>query len=384
MGIAKIVIDLMFGDGGKGLTTKFLCNEYRQENPIVIRFSGGQQAGHTVIDDGIKHISSNYGSGVLNGVPTYLTEHCTVYPNTISRERESLYGKGINPVLYVHPLANLTTPSDVAYNRIIELKQGHGSCGMGVGATMSRNLNTGFKIFAIDTLSPEIFTQKLRNISNYYRSKFTGNDLEEFDRIEKEQGETFHRVVNGIFEIKNYCFLNDYDTLIFEGSQGILLDMDHGLFPNVTYANTTSKNAIEVCKKLNVKDIEVFYVTRCYQTRHGAGWMSNEKELDLINNDEEINVPNTWQGYFRTGEIDYELLNYSLSVDQSYNDLSYVRRKLVVTCLDQRPDFKFEYDKLPNFTDYYESYSPESKKLKDSTLLVNIGKMAKKMVKQTT
>jgi adenylosuccinate synthase len=377
-----IILDLMFGDGGKGLTTKFLCNEYRQENPIVIRFSGGQQAGHTVIDDGIKHISSNYGSGVLNCVPTYLTEHCTVYPNTISRERESLYGKGINPILYVHPLANLTTPSDVAYNRVIELKQGHGSCGMGVGATMSRNLTTGFKIYAIDVLSPEIFTQKLRNISNYYRSKFTGDDLEEFIRIEKEQGETFYKVVHNIFEVENYGFLNNYETFIFEGSQGILLDMNHGIFPNVTYANTTSKNAIEVCKKLKIRDIAVFYVTRCYQTRHGEGWMSNEKELNLINNEEEINVPNTWQGYFRTGEVDYGLLNFSLSIDDTYLDRLGVRKNLVVTCLDQRPDFRFEYEKLPNFTEYYESYSPVSKKLKDSTLEVYCGKLGKQMNKQ--
>jgi adenylosuccinate synthase len=375
---ATVIVDLMFGDSGKGLTTSYLCDEYQKENPIVVRFSGGQQAGHTVIKDGIKHISSNYGSGVLHGVPTYLSEYCTVYPNTISRERETLYTKGINPILYVHPLANLTTPSDVAFNRVTELKLKHGSCGMGIAATMSRNLTTGFKVYAMDVMCPEIFTQKLTNISNYYRSKFTGNDLEEFDRIEKQQMETFNQVYNSVFEIKNYCFLYGFDTYIFEGSQGILLDMNHGIFPNVTYANTTSKNAIEVCKKLHVTDIELYYVTRCYQTRHGNGWMSNETELNLINNEEEINVPNTWQGYFRTGEIDYDLLNHSLSIDDIYSSSSYVKKNLVVTCLDQRPGFEFDYSKLNmKFKDYYESYSPVSKDLRDNTLIVNSGEMVK-------
>lgn len=359
---AKIVIDLMFGDGGKGNTTGFLSLEYKKDNPIVIRFSGGQQAGHTVFNDDVKHISSNYGSGVLYNVPSYYTEHCTVYPNTISREREALFGKGVNPILYVHPLANLTTPSDVAFNRVTELKLKHGSCGMGVSATMNRNISTGFKLYAVDTLCPEIFIQKMTNISNYYRSKLSGNDLDEFIRIEKEQGETFYKVYDSVFEIKDYCFLYGFNTYIFEGSQGILLDMDHGIFPNVTYANTTSKNAIEVCKKLGIRDIELYYVTRCYQTRHGAGWMSNEKELNLINDEEEINVPNTWQGYFRTGEVDYDLLNYALSIDDIYSSDSYARKNMVVTCLDQRPGFEFDYEKLKmKFTDYYESSSPKSK-----------------------
>lgn len=53
--------------------------------------------------------------------------------------------------------------------------------------------------------------------------------------------------------------------------------MDHGVFPNVTYAHTTSKNAYEICKKLDIEDIEMYYVTRSYATRHGNGWMSNEK-----------------------------------------------------------------------------------------------------------
>ena len=367
----------MFGDSGKGLTTNFLCTEYKNENPIVIRFSGGQQAGHAVIENNIKHIHSNFCSGALRNIPSYFSEHCTVYPNTISRERKVLNDKGFNPKLYVHPLAKLTTPSDVAYNRVTETKLKHGSCGMGIGATMSRNINTGYKLFAIDVTHPVLLFKKMENISKYYQSLFEGEDLDEFLRIEKDQMETFKEVFSTSFIVYDYTLLYGYDTLIFEGSQGVLLDMDHGLFPNVTYSNTTSKNAIEICKKVDCSDIEIFYVTRCYQTRHGAGWMSNEDFIFLTNNEEEINVPNTWQGYFRTGEIDYDLLKYALDIDNIYSN--FAGKNLVITCLDQRPGFDFEYDKLPQFDDYYESSSPISKKMKSSSLKANCQRMESKM-----
>jgi adenylosuccinate synthase len=60
------------------------------------------------------------------------------------------------------------------------------------------------------------------------------------------------------WKIEGYDYLKSFNHLIFEGSQGILLDMDHGVFPNVTYANTTSKNAYEVCKLLKIKILKCF------------------------------------------------------------------------------------------------------------------------------
>jgi len=95
-------------------------------------------------------------------------------------------------------------------------------------------------------------------------------------------------------------------------------------------------------------DIQLYYITRCYQTRHGEGWMSNKDEIKLINNSEEINKFNDWQKDFKIGELDYDLLNYALSIDDIYmsNFEGGFKRNLVVTCLDQRPDFKWAIDKL--------------------------------------
>lgn len=362
--LCSIVLGTMFGDEAKGLTVDHLCG--KASDPIVVRFSGGQQAGHTVIYNGIKHTHSSFGAGTLRGVPTYFTEDTTVYLNTMINELEVLKVKGINPKVYCHPLAMLTTPYDVAFNQAIEVGNKHGSCGLGVGATMKRSLNTGFKLFTIDLLNKSMLWEKLNNIGEYYFNLATERDILKYydTKVLEESLSTFESNLNNIpFEIKNYNYLEDFDNIIFEGSQGILLDMDHGVFPNVTYASTTSKNALKIIDKLGgKKQIHIYYVTRCYQNRHGNGWMSNNVPIDLINNGEEINTENQWQGKFRTGEMDYELLNHAFNIDQiySYKIPITTNKHLVVSCLDQRPEFKLRFDLLPEFNTIIGSYSPDS------------------------
>ena len=360
---AKIILGLGFGDEGKGRTVDYLC--LSSENPIVVRFSGGQQVGHTVILNGIKHIHSNYGSGSLRGIPTYYTEHCCAYLNSMSVELDLLKSKGITPRNIFHPFVKMTTPYDWAYNRLKESSNQHGSCGMGIGTTMKRNLETPYKLYAIDFKYPHVVRTKLKNIENYYWKLVYDNNFDQgkFISLVEEQLEHFeHQIDRNLFEIASYEFLMEYDSLIFEGSQGILLDMDHGFFPNVTYANTTSKNAIEICRHLGIEP-EAYYVTRCYQTRHGNGWMSPTGDIKLINNEEEINVTNDWQGNFRIQEIDYDLLNYALEIDNEYLDKieENIEKHLVVTCLDQRPGFEFKDEYLnQNFKTRMNFWGPKN------------------------
>lgn len=353
---AHIVLGLTFGDEGKGHFVDYLVG--LNHNSMVVRFSGGQQCGHAVIRNGIKHVFSNFGSGTIQNVPSYFSEHTTIFLNTLKNERNILNDKGLNPILYVHPLAKLTTPYDVAYNRVISRQNGHGSCGLGIGQTMHRNINTGYKLYAIDTTNESLMLQKLGKIKEYYENLCKPGEIKEFMEEYTKLEDEFFKILHdgGMFEIKKYDFLKSYDNLIFEGSQGILLDMDHGIFPNVTFANTTSKNALEICDKIGCENIETYYLTRCYQTRHGNGWMSNNDNIKIINNEEEINEQNEFQGKFRVGEIDYDLLGYSLSIDRIYNDSD---GSLVITCLDQRPDFVFHHNKIKG-TDNFKIYKSES------------------------
>lgn len=355
MKTSKIVLGAGYGDESKGLVVDNLCNP----KSLVVRFSGGFQCGHTVIRDGVKHVFSNFGSGSLQGCPTFFTEDTAINLNTMHRERLVLNSKGFDPILYVHPLANVGTPYDMIANRILEEKNGHGSCGLGIGHCMKRSIQTPYKLYAQDLFAPTYYLkQRLQSIKQYYE-----NLIPCFAAIAelhyKEEIELFNELIEKpkTFELKTMNQMHrTFDDVVFEGSQGILLDMDHGIFPNVTYANTTSKN---VWKNF-VRSTEVFYVTRCYQTRHGNGYMSNEdKPVTLINTKEEINVTNKWQGNFRTGEIDYDLLKYAIDVDIAYHPYNVVKN-LVVTCLDQRPDFVFNQSLFYNINKLWYNDSPHS------------------------
>jgi adenylosuccinate synthase len=355
---AQIVVGLGFGDEGKGITTDFLCRQ--NENILVVRFSGGQQCGHNVCIGEINHVHSNFGSGTLRGAPSFFSEHCTFYPVTMFNEFFTLGKKGISPKLYLHPLSKLTTPYDVIANRILERKNNHGSCGLGIGTTMKRD-EFGCKLHAVDLENINLLKVKLDEVRKYYEKfvKISGKDKEWLD----EEVENFFTFLPHLpIQIFDYELFKSFPNLIFEGSQGIMLDQNHGIFPHVTFANTTSKNAIEICDKLNIKKRGIFYVTRCYSTRHGIGWMSNEEKIELINTEKEVNVFNEYQKDFRIGEIDYDLLNYALKVDSIYS--GNIEKNLVVTCLDQRKDFQLDYSKLKTkFKNIYESRSPFSEKI---------------------
>ncbi|WP_177764583.1 adenylosuccinate synthetase [Flavobacterium sp. I3-2] len=350
---AQIVIGLGFGDEGKGITTDYLASQKKEA--IVIRFSGGQQAAHTVMIENKKHIHSSFCSGALRGLPSYISEFCTFYPIYMLNEKEELEKLNGNTKMFIHPLAKVTTPFDIYYNRKNKKNIEDGTCGKGIGTTMKRN-ESPFKLFATDLIGPKsMLIEKLKSISNYY-------GLDNSEEIKEELEFFLYAIEKLEWNIKDYTFLLNYNHLIFEGSQGILLDMDHGIFPNVTYSNTTSKNAITICNLLKIKDIEIFYVTRIYSTRHGNGWMSNETNLTLKNNQEETCIYNDFQKGLRIGNLDYELLNYALIIDGAYN--LYSKKNLVVTCLDQL-DIPFDSKKIKiNFDSIIGSYSPYSKDFK--------------------
>lgn len=369
MTTAKIVLDTSFGDGGKGLTVDNLCRQAldKDQTVAVVRFSGGQQCGHTVIRDGIKHVFSSYGSGTLLHVPTYYTPDTTMYLPNLQNEYLQLQKKGCDPELYLHPHTRVTTPYDVAYNRARErvLSNRHGSCGLGVGATMKRHDETPHRVVVADLSYQPGLRAKFAGISSFYENKISVESPDLFSAYYAElrnQLDLYDYALSQMENIRAFTigFLKKpVQNLIYEGSQGIMLDMDHGIFPNVTYAHTTCRNAMSDLKRLGVDDIQLYYVSRCYLTRHGRGWMPNEKDIKLVNTDEEINVYNNWQEDFRIGELDYDLINHAVEVDYGYH-LKNHPRNLVLTCLDQRPDFEIDLSRLKSFANVYGNNSPHA------------------------
>lgn len=320
----SIVVGAGFGDEGKGLTTSWRCAN--TEKPLVVRFNGGHQAGHQVNYNGKKHIFSSFGSGTLQGVPTYWSEYCTFHPSAFLNEYQLL--KSLKPLIYVNPLCPVTTFFDVDFNRLAERTKANGSVGVGFGATIQRQ-EAYYKLFVQDLFHEKILLEKLKNIANYYGRKYDDYRMEEFLEVIRE-------VKNIITLSDNSIIYNNYNP-IFEGAQGILLDMDFGFFPNVTRSNTTSKNALKLCEVSGVFNYtnthEIYYVTRCYTTRHGRGYMGEGKPVTLKNNEGETNKSHEFQGEFRTSEMDFELLNYALECDNNFS--KGVRKNLVITCTDQ-------------------------------------------------
>lgn len=336
----KIILGLGYGDEGKGITTDYLCKKSR--NPLVIRFSGGHQAGHTVVtEDGTQHVFSSFGAGTLRGIPSYWSKHCSIYPIGFFNELAALLEKGISPKIYVDALALVTTPYDVFHNRNIEQDNQHGSCGLGFGATVARNRFSPNKLYAQDLFYPDVLEQKLKAIHIYYQQQsgttFSSKALTEMLEMYLKMLEDIKPYMEIVHEAEFFNHILEKERisdLIFEGSQGILLDMDHGFFPNVTHANTTSKNAMDFIQKYELNQPDIYYITRAYQTRHGNGYLSNEgMELNYTANPKETNQYNPWQGKQRCSVLDLDMLDYALQSDANYANEA--QKHLVITCLDQ-------------------------------------------------
>ncbi|KAA2238804.1 adenylosuccinate synthetase [Chitinophaga agrisoli] len=344
-----IVVGLAFGDEGKGLTTDYLC--MNSQNPIVIRYNGGHQAGHTVVTKmGQKHVFSSFGSGTLRNVPTYWSRFCTLSPAYLLYEYQTL---SVVPKLYVDNLCPITTHYDVLYNRALEATRGagkYGSCGLGFGATIDRLDNTGLTLVFNDLLSVSQRGKILKEIRKYYKDKIneeTRFDFDQFDHnsedrkfegyIEKLYGLMTNNIIQMVQEKEIFNTFNKWGTFIFEGAQGILLDRNFGNYPYITKSNTTCQNAIELLANNNWdrhSEIEVVYVSRAYQTRHGNGPFAEYRpKIELKNCQFETNKKNEFQGPFRINYLDIDKLNYALSCDMNFS--SGLKKHLVLTCLDQ-------------------------------------------------
>jgi len=368
-----MVIGLGFGDEGKGMVVDYLAHTVpiaRNLNPLVVRFSGGHQCGHTVVIKDLRHIFANFGSGTLRGRPTYWSKYCTVDPVGLIKEFRILKEKGIEPTLYLDERCPITTPADKLQNCRNESKFEHGSCGVGFGTTIERE--EGFySLTVLDLFYPEIFSVKLKAINDYYDSAcfITLETRKEFlaccDLLKNAD---WVRLVLG---------LPKFDSYIFEGSQGLLLDQHFGFFPNVTRSDTGCKNAIEL---LGSGDMDLFLVTRAYQTRHGNGFMSNRcLPLNIVFDPEETNKDNTRQGEFRRALLDVSLLEYAMKKDYH---IRHIRRKfLVITCLDHMAngyyftyknqvitcanakDFAMRIGKILDLSQILMSFNPDSDKI---------------------
>lgn len=344
-----IVVGLFYGDEGKGATVSHLVEESKA-HPVVVRFNGGAQAGHTVEYNGVRHTFSHFGAGTLQGAPTYWSKYALTDPLLFQKEWLDLESKGVKPIFMVDPLSPVVTPFDVMWGRRYA-KTGD-SCGAGIGSTMDRIAKSPYRIFAIDLFYPELLREKLRQVSFYYAAssisnlKVVGTTARRSSRDDLEPSMNEWLDAAEFFADKTFIeyerSLQNYGHIIFEGAQGVLLDQEYGVFPDVTYSHTTSRNALSLLEEANLLKksnlVNILHVRRPYITKHGKGYFPGEDsdfKSILINIENEHNQYNDFQGEFRYAPFSLELYELAKHYEFANSEKVSPFYTDVITCIDQ-------------------------------------------------
>lgn len=309
-----IVLGSFYGDEGKGQTVHNLCKE--RKNSIVVRFSGGHQVGHTVKYGKLKHTFSNYGSGTLLGIPTYWSEYCTIDPITTLLELQDLNELGVTPEIIYSPMCQVVTPYDVISQWNNDENLAHGTVGTGFKSTLDR-VKAGYSLTAFDCTNLYVLRAKIKGIREFYYKFSSDKPERDIDAwCMKVHAYFAHTVRLTTF---NTIASEYHNNLIFEGSQGILLDQMVGVMPHCTPSNTTCKNVMELLNKLVTKDlfyIRHWYVTRPYITRHGNGPLCTD--TDIIKVTDPNNKFNDFQKTLRACKMDSNLLIHAIKSDMQF------------------------------------------------------------------
>jgi adenylosuccinate synthase len=314
-----VVVDLGYGDAGKGTVVDWLCSNQDAE-PVhaVVRFNGGAQAAHNVIDAGGRHHTfAQFGSGTLTpGVRTHLSRFVLVDPLALAGEATHLALLGVRDALdrlTVDRDALLATPYHRAANRARERARGdrpHGSCGMGIGETASYALDHPEDAPRVaDCEAPGTLERKLTALRDRLTGELGPLDAPPVSAVCDAYRAFAERVA--LVDSGHLHRLLRAGRVVFEGAQGVLLDEWHGFHPYTTWSTTTFANAETLLAEAGMTATRLG-VIRCYMTRHGAGpFVTEDPTLDLP---DLHNLHNTWQGAFRVGHLDAVALRYALEV----------------------------------------------------------------------
>jgi adenylosuccinate synthase len=331
------VIGTNFGDEGKGLMTDYFVNRFLKagHSCVVIKHNGGSQAGHTVVTpDGTRHVFGHFGSGTLQGVPTYFDKDFIVNPMTFVKEYQELKKLGYTPECYIHPDCRIQMPVDIIINQTAEAFRGknkHGSCGMGIWETVVRsqnpNLDLRVKMFDHSADYHTEFTKFLHFVFNpeqYLIDRLADLDIPVTDDVRElcVNENVWNNYTFDLAFMLEHCTLvsekeivNNFDSAVFETGQGLLLDEDNEKYmPYLTPSKTGACNIMRFLRENLVGtatdvSVELCYVSRSYMTRHGVGMFPTECNKKYINSNPEklvdkTNVTNPYQDTLRYGILD--------------------------------------------------------------------------------
>ena len=327
----KVVIGANLGDEGKGLVSYCLGETAINsgERVLTVLYNGGAQRAHTARGR-VFHCT---GTSDFIGGDTYYHHKFLLDPITLWLTGETVY---------IDPRCRVILPCDVMRNRKKEISRGdnkHGSCGMGIFEASKRSTNPNYLVEAAELYDAYTLYNKVKRIQSEYNDAFENDDLYNLDN--------WMRAVAYVTEncqIKTFGEIYpDYDTIIYEGGQGLLLDQSNvGNFPHLTPSSVGGYNIASDIAALNLPT-SIYYVSRTYMTRHGAGPMEAECEKKDINPNivDKTNEENPWQGKLRFGylntdslynRVQQDLSQYGSKVEANmvFTQLNYTDNKLCV------------------------------------------------------
>ena len=277
MGKNVVVVGTQWGDEGKGKVVDLLTERAQ----AVVRFQGGHNAGHTLVIDGEKTVLHLIPSGILrDGVRCLIGNGVVVAPGALVEEIDMLEARGI-PVaerLRISASAPLILPVHVALDQARERARGNdaiGTTGRGIGPAYEDKVSRrGLRVGEL--LDAEAFAERLRGLLEYHNfalEHYFKADPVDFQATLDEalaHGERLRPMIEDTTELL-YAELDAGHNLLFEGAQGMMLDIDHGTYPFVTSSNTTTGGAACGTGLGPLALDYVLGIVKAYATRVGGG-----------------------------------------------------------------------------------------------------------------
>ena len=313
----KAVIGLQWGDEGKGKIVDYLSEDF----DLVVRYQGGNNAGHTVIVDDTTYKLNLIPSGVIRGKICFLGQGVVLDPNHFSNEYDQIKKKINNPEIYLSSNISLILDYhkqlDKINESILNTDKKIGTTSKGIGPAYQDKVGRkSIKLY--DLKSKKIIEEKMHSIKKFYDPI-----LESFNESKINIEQTiqdlliFYDVVNELI-VDNSQIKKEFKNkkILFEGAQGALRAVDHGAYPFVTSSNTVSSNIV-IGSALQV-DYQTVGIFKAYATRVGNGPFPSELFDDIGDYIAEkgVEIGTVTKRKRRCGWLDLVSLKYSCEINR--------------------------------------------------------------------
>ena len=269
-----LILGLQWGDEGKGKIVDNLSESF----DVVCRFQGGHNAGHTIKVDGQQTVLHLIPSGILHDNANCLIGNGVVLAlDALNDEINKLKDKGIsfNRRFFVSSACSLILPTHIAIDKVRDIKESIGTTGRGIGPAYEDKV--GRRAVRFGDLSDEkLLRDKIELLVNFHNRLLV--DIYKTDPYKPD--DVFEEVYKFKSLYEDYCvdsqnlmyeFIKEKKSILFEGAQGTLLDIDHGTYPYVTSSNTIA-GGVSTGLGIGPKFIDrIIGITKAYTTRVGEG-----------------------------------------------------------------------------------------------------------------